>query len=472
MFLLPTNPDDRRTALVEPSSGTRLSYRELASHVRAAASDLAADRKQLIFLLGSREISCVIAYLAAIEAGHALVWIDPALSAASFERLLTTYQPEMVVCGVGRAAHRHISEGHLEDRHSTLGRVWHSRTPASAHPLHPDLACLLATSGSTGSSKLVRLRRTSLTANARAIVRALDVSADDVAITSLPIAHAFGLSVLDSHLIAGGTVVLDESGTLQADFWRVMRDERVTSLAGVPLTFELLRRLLPARMLPETVRMLIQAGGRLDLDHVAFFHDLMAARGGDFRVMYGQTEATARISVWPRNIPPDKMASVGRVIPGGAIRIDAATGEICFRGANVMMGYAESRADLSRPGDVDELATGDLGCLDDDGFLFLTGRTKRIAKLAGCRVNLDDVEAIFDGMSAAAVEVAGRLHVFVEAPRGANLDDAARRLRQTLALDPALMRVSGIEVLPRSSAGKVLYAELEHGAPSVDTRRR
>jgi len=464
MFLL-TTPDAGRTALVETASGTRLSYRELASLVRAVGADLAADRKRLIFVVGSRQRSSVIAYLSAIEAGHAVAWIDPALPDRSFDRLLATYEPELVVPSTGRAGQRPVPESLSEDRHSTLGRVWHARSPAAAHPIHPDLACLLATSGTTGSTKLVRLSRTNLAANASAIVGALGLSADDVAITSLPIAHAFGLSVLDSHLVAGSTVVLDESSILQPDFWRVMRDERVNSLAGVPLTFELLRRLDPAQILPETVTSMIQAGGRLHPDHVAFFRDLMAARGGSFRVMYGQTEATARISVWPEITPLDKVASVGRVIPDGEISIDEATGEIRYRGPNVMMGYAESRADLARPGDLRELATGDLGHLDEDGFLFVTGRTKRIAKLAGCRINLDDVEAMLVGMSAAAVEIDGRLAVFVEAPGGGDQIDIRERLIETLDLDPALLRVTTIEALPRSSAGKVLYTCLT-GTPA------
>jgi acyl-CoA synthetase (AMP-forming)/AMP-acid ligase II len=277
----------------------------------------------------------------------------------------------------------------------------------------------------------------------------------------MPIAHGFGLAVLGSHLVAGGTVVLSEWSSLQNGFWRAMHDERVTSLAGVPLTFELLRRLDPSSIVPGTVTSMTQSGGRLDLEHIRFFRDFMIERGGSFRVGYGQTEATARMTVWPRTTPLEKIGSVGRVIPGGEIRIDPATSEIWYRGANVMMGYADSRDDLARPGELDELPTGDLGYLDDDGFLFLTGRTKRIAKLAGLRVNLDEVEAMLGGMSAAAVEVGGLLGVYVEGAAAQDLDAVAARLCDALGLDPVLFRVAVIEKLPRSSAGKVLYSVLE-----------
>ena len=460
MFLL-TNTDADRTALVDEHSVERLSYREVASSVGAAAADLASTRKQLVFLLGSREVSCVIAYLASVEAGHAVVWIDPTLSAAAFGRLLATYRPELVALGSREPAPLSARAGYREEDHRLLGQLWRAREPVPAPPIHPELACLLSTSGSTGSGKLVRLRRESLVANATGIAEAQGLSSADVAITSLPIAHGFGLAVLGSHLVAGGTVVLTELSSLKGEFWRAIRDERVTSLAGVPLTFELLRRLDPSRIVPDTVTAMVQSGGRLDLEHIRFFRDFMSERGGSFRVGYGQTEATARMTVWPRETPLDKIGSVGRVIPGGEIRIDPTTSEIWYRGSNVMMGYADSRDDLARPGDLEELPTGDLGYLDDDGFLFLTGRAKRIAKVAGLRVNLDEVEALLEGVSAAAVEIGGLLGVYVEGAADRNLDAVTARLRDALSLDPVLLRVAAIERLPRSSAGKVLYSELE-----------
>lgn len=458
MFMLGSNAADR-VALVDSPSGTRLSYAGLTARVVVAAEALAAPRKELHFVLGTREISTVVAYLASIEAGHAVAWIDSSLRSAAFERLVHAYRPERVLAGCRAACHPGAE--YQAEHDPRLGTMWRRQAPVEGAPIHPGLACLLSTSGSTGSRKLVRLRRDSLESNARAIVQTLGLSAADVTIASLPIAHAFGLSILDSHLAAGGTVVLAECGVLENDFWRLLAAERATSLAGVPFTFELLRALDSDRLVPPGVATLIQAGGRLALDHVKAFRVFMARRGGTFRVMYGQTEATARISVWPDPIPDGKIASVGRVIPGGEVRIDGGTGEILYRGPNVMMGYAESRGDLALGDEVGELRTGDLGRLDDDGYLFITGRTKRIAKVAGLRFNLDEVEALVEGRPAAAVEHDGRLTVFVETAGAEEVSRLGERLAQALGLDRRLVSVRATARLPRSSAGKVLYPELE-----------
>jgi long-chain acyl-CoA synthetase len=386
------------------------------------------------------------------------MWLDRALRPIEFERLVEAYRPEICLVGEGQTPLSALKPYRIEE-HEALGHVAF-RDERRPDDLHPELGCLLLTSGSTGSRQAVRLRSTSVTANAHAIAQALAISANDVAITSVPIAHAYGLSVLNSHLYAGASIVLSESSIVDGGFWRAVRDHEVTTFAGVPVTYDLLQRLDPERVVPLSVTSMTQAGGRLSRVRREFFRSFMAARGGDFRVMYGQTEATARISLWPADLPPGKADSVGQVIPGGAVRIDPTTGEILYRGPNVMMGYAEGRADLAKPGGISELHTGDTGYLDGDNYLFLTGRSKRIAKVAGIRVNLDEIELMLDDREVAAIDHDGCLVVFCTA-RGDH-DDAgiASELEKRTGLDPGLLRVRTIDVLPRSSAGKVLYTEL------------
>jgi acyl-coenzyme A synthetase/AMP-(fatty) acid ligase len=434
MFLLDAGAN-ARLALTDAASGASLTYAALRTSVAATAARLAAPAKQLVFLTGTQEMATIVAYAAIIEAGHVVAWIDPAIAPDALERLSDCYQPD----GVWRD-----------------GAVAACAKLASHPPIHAHLACLLSTSGTTGSVKLVRLRRASIEANARAIAQALELGPDDVSLASLPLSHAFGLSVVGAQWAAGGGVVLTGAPVLSGEFWEAARRHRVTVLAGVPMTFELLRRLGPQRVVPSSVRLMIQAGGRLGPDDVAFFRAFMTERGGDFRVMYGQTEATARIAVWPRDIATAKIGSVGRVIGDGSIRVDAA-GEFHYRGSGVMMGYANCRADLARPSEVDELATGDLGAIDADGFLYVTGRRDRVAKLAGLRINLDEVEQLLGRESIAAIERRGRLCVFVEAGDAApTAADVSRRV----GLDVALVDVLVIDRLPRTRTGKIEYARL------------
>ncbi|MFC4063722.1 AMP-binding protein [Actinoplanes subglobosus] len=320
--------------------------------------------------------------------------------------------------------------------------------------VHPDLALLLTTSGSTGDPKLVRLSRSAVLANAGQVAESLGVTGDDVAITTLPLFYSYGLSVLHSHLLRGATVVLERTGIMQRDFWAAVGEHGVTSLAFVPSQYEMLRRLRfdPARY--PSVRTLTQAGGRLRTDLVTDFAQRMDSVGGRMFVMYGQTEAAPRMACLPPARLADKLGSVGRAIPGGAFTVE--DGEVVFQGPNVMMGYAETAADLARGDDLaGVLHTGDLGHLDDEGFLFITGRLKRMAKVFGVRINLDDVERHFP---VAAVAGDDRLHVFTR-------DDDVRALRSRIA-EWLGTHFSGVDVrtipsLPLLANGKTDYRALE-----------
>ncbi|RYI97112.1 MAG: AMP-dependent synthetase, partial [Actinomycetales bacterium] len=221
------------------------------------------------------------------------------------------------------------------------------RTAAPAPVLHPDLRLLLSTSGSTGSPKLVRLSRENLTSNAHAIADYLDLHGDDRAITSLPLHYCYGLSVLHSHLVRGAGVVLTDLSVVDECFWDLCRRARVTTLSGVPYTFELLHRSGFAEREPGSLRRVTQAGGRLRPEAVREYADTCATRGIDFFVMYGQTEATARMAYLPPALAAAHPDAAGIAIPGGHLRIDsvpdqpADVGEVVYSGPNVMLGYAE-----------------------------------------------------------------------------------------------------------------------------------
>ncbi|MEV6844326.1 AMP-binding protein [Actinoplanes sp. NPDC051411] len=321
--------------------------------------------------------------------------------------------------------------------------------------VHPDLALLLTTSGSTGNPKLVRLSRTAVRTNAEQIAEALEIDGNEVAITTLPLFYSYGLSVLNSHLIRGATVVLERTGIMQRTFWNAAVEHQVTSMAFVPSQYEMLRRLRfdPAKY--PALRTLTQAGGRLRTERVTEFAEKMATVGGRLFVMYGQTEAGPRMATLPADRLADKLGSVGRVLPGGEFTIE--NDEVVYHGPNVMMGYAETAADLAK-GDEQGgvLRTGDLGRLDDEGFLFITGRLKRMAKVFGVRINLDDVEKNFP---VAAVAGDDKLVVFV-----VDLDDeqALRsKIAEWLGTHHTGVVVHRIEALPLLPNGKTDYRALE-----------
>ncbi|WP_308285693.1 AMP-binding protein [Actinoplanes hulinensis] len=323
--------------------------------------------------------------------------------------------------------------------------------------VHPDLALLLTTSGSTGDPKLVRLSRSAVLANAEQVAESLGVTGDDVAITTLPLFYSYGLSVLHSHLLRGATVVLDRTGIMRRDFWAAVDEHRVTSMAFVPSQYEMLRRLRFDPAKHPSVRTLTQAGGRLRTGLVSDFAGRMDAAGGRMFVMYGQTEAGPRMACLPPSHLAGKPGSVGRAMPGGAFTIE--DGEVVYRGPNVMMGYAETAADLARGDDQGGvLRTGDLGRLDDDGFLYITGRLKRMGKVFGVRINLDDVERQFP---VAAVAGDDRIHVFAEGLSEDEVRALRTKIAEWLGAHFTGVDVRTVEVLPLLPNGKTDYRALE-----------
>jgi acyl-CoA synthetase (AMP-forming)/AMP-acid ligase II len=331
---------------------------------------------------------------------------------------------------------------------------------------------MLATSGTTGSSKYVRLSAANVDANARSIASYIGLTPAERPVTSLPFHYSFGLSVLNSHWLAGATVVLTAESVVQRTFWDIVREHGCTSIAGVPYTYQMLERVGYRDMDLPSMRTMQQAGGALDRKLTAIYGEHMLRKGGRFFVMYGQTEATARIA-W---VPPDrlleKLGSAGVAIPGGRLRIEPPegmeagsppTGEVIYEGPNVMLGYAERRGDLQAGDQLQGvLRTGDIGYLDDDGFLFLTGRSKRIAKVFGLRVNLDEVELMLRESGPAAV-IAGDEAIWGFCAFGS--EASVMELRETLShrlrIHRSALQLRHVSHIPVTASGKVDYREVE-----------
>jgi long-chain acyl-CoA synthetase len=432
-------------ALFDTATNRRITYGELIDSVEALSAELEPDRKALVFCFMRNDAVSVENYLAAMHAGHAVALLDPAVAPEFQQQLIDLYRPDWIL-GRGNT------------------RIERTSTNAS-HAIHPNLSLLLSTSGSTGSAKLVRLTLDAVRSNAESIREALRIDERERPITSLPLHYSYGLSVLNSHLAAGAEIVLTDEKLISGLFWDQFRGRECTSFAGVPYSYQILRRLDPAKLNLASLRHMTQAGGRLEPQLVSHFHAFATERGIQFWVMYGQTEATARISVLPAEDLPEKLGSAGKPVRGGAMWTDAESGELFYRGPNVMMGYATGPDDLGRGDDNGGvLATGDLGHIDADGYIYVTGRSKRIAKVMGYRVNLDEVEQIVRRHVHAAV-VAGdnRLVIFCEQGEKPEFEQLSMRLADTLKLHYRCFEFQRLERLPVNANGKIDYPRLQEG---------
>ncbi len=433
-------------ALLTPD-GDVLSHRELRERVSALAAHLPdpADGRRLVHLPLRNDVSSVTAYLAVLEAGHcALVTSD---APERTNQIVATFRPDVVATPDPSDPFEVLPGG-------------------PAHLLHPELALLLSTSGSTGSPKLVRLSHSNVRSNAVAIAGALSLGPADRGITSLPLHYCFGLSVLHSHLVSGGSVVISDGSVLDPALRSAIDAQGVTHLAVVPHMVELLVRSHELDRPHPSLRLIAQAGGRMPEGRARELAALGQERGFGLALMYGQTEATARICVLEPGLTADHPDAVGRPVPGTVLRLDPSVpgaadgvGEVVVSGPGVMMGYAEHPDDLALGEMLTELRTGDLGRMDADGLLRIVGRRSGFLKVMGLRIDLAVVESALEaeGLQVCVTGDDAGLRVAVE-PTGEDTAALAARAR-LVAAETSGVGVAAVEAvavpLARLGNGKV-----------------
>ncbi len=429
----------------------RISCGQLADRVEQVASVIGTGRR-LVLVEAANDLACLLGYLGALHGGHVAL-LAPRADPDQVDRLVARFDPDVMIGADGAAR---------------------SRRPGSRHRLHPDLALLMATSGSTGTPRLVRLSTAALDANAAAIGTYLGITADDRAALTLPMHYCYGLSVINSSLLAGAGVLLTEHSVLDDAFWAAVREHGITGLHGVPYTFDLLNRVGFAQMSLPHLRYVTQAGGRLAPDQVRRWAQVGRRRGWRLFVMYGQTEATARMAYLPPELAESHPQAIGVAIPGGSLTVESpdatGVGELVYQGPNVMLGYAEHPGDLARGRSVDALYTGDLGRRCPDGLLEIVGRRSRFVKPFGIRTDLDGIERLLaeQGIDAACTGTDTEL---VIATTTGPQKRARSIVRDRLNLPTGMITVVVVDELPRRPNGKLDHPAVARLATPPGRRR-
>ena len=435
-----------------------ISYTQLAlradDFVHSIRARLPASiTRPLVLLEAVNELASIIAYLGLLRAGWPVILVAEG-AGADHSGIVQTYAPNVLV--------QRRSHG------------WQVDLAAhDAVEMHPDLAVLLSTSGTTGAAKLVRLSAQNLQANATAITSYLDVRADDRTITTLPFHYSYGMSVLHIHLLRGAGLVLSEGSLVDPDFRALAQRTGVTSLALVPTQFELFET---TTWLPQ-LRYITQAGGRMDPVLARRFAEMATAEGWRLFIMYGQTEAGPRMSYLPPRDAADWFHTIGRPIPGGSFRlIDAAgaeiaqpgvPGELIYEGPSVMLGYALARIDLAASAGPQILHTGDIAERLDNGYYRIVGRASRFIKLFGLRIALDEVETHLrnEGHRVYASGTDARLVLFAQDKPGC---EALRTsIAKKLKLPVSAVLVELLQEVPLLPSGKVDYRALARRAEAL-----
>lgn len=454
-----------RTALVD-ESGAQMTYDDLLEEGSAIAEKI--NRRCLVFSLCRNEIGSVLGYTAFINNGIVPVLVNSHLDETLLDNLLRRYRPEYL--WVPKDQTKQFSETVIvyEVHDYVLLKNKHSKD----YPLYEELALLITTSGSTGSPKLVRQSYINVLENAKSIVEYLRLDSTERPITTLPMNYVYGLSIINSHLLVGATILLTDKGLMQKAFWDFFKQEEATSFGGVPYTYEMLDKLRFYRMKLPSLKTMTQAGGKLTTGLHEKFAKYADEQGKHFVVMYGAAEATSRMGYLPPERAVEKRGSMGIPIPGGrfylidddgkTITEPFTTGELVYEGKNVTLGYAERGEDLIK-GDErhGRLETGDMAQFDADGFYYIVGRKKRFLKIYGNRVNLDEVDRLIKSEYHIEVATAGvddHMYIFITDEK---LGDSIREfVTRKTKLNQAAFKVITIDDIPKNDSGKTCYSQL------------
>jgi len=326
------------------------------------------------------------------------------------------------------------------------------------------LQILLPTSGSTGNSKVVRISKSNLEFSSRKISQYFKLKSCDVVTSSLPLYYSYGLSLLNIAITSGCSFHICEFQFLSKSYWNQLNENHVTHFAGVPTMFKNIIEARALKLFPSTLNYITVAGGKLSEPYTINLIDYCEEKGIGFYTMYGATEASPRMSYVPPEMARKKLGSAGMPINDCHFEIEKINqgneGEVIFYGKNVALGYSENRNDLtSKDSFKGRLNTGDLGYLDSDGYLYVTGRLKRIAKARGIRVNLDDIENLLslNNINSMAVDYKDFIFIAIESD---NEEEVEHIIENQSSIELGIVKIIQIEKFPLNDNMKKNYFAL------------
>lgn len=448
--------------------GERVTYQQLELAIERLIENI--KERCLVFSICTNSVGSVVGYTAFINHNIVPLLLSNHLDFELLEYLINTYKPSFLWIPdsmTGRFSG-------LNAIYSNFNYTLMKTNFADKYPLFDELALLMNTSGSTGSPKLVRQSYKNIEANTQSIVKYLKLDETERPITTLPMNYVYGLSIINSHLYVGATLILTDKTLMEKGFWSFFKEQKATSFGGVPYTYEMLDKLRFFKMGLTSLRTMTQAGGKLSPELHKKFAEYSKDTGKHFVVMYGAAEATSRMSYLPHDKSLEKYGSMGIAIPGGRFSLvdlegheitdPEVMGELEYEGPNVALGYAECGDDLIKGDECfGKLITGDMAKIDTDGYYYIVGRKKRFLKIFGNRVNLDETERMirtqFNNLDCACSGVDDKMYIFVTDKKESH--EIIKFISDKMSLNRVAFRVKVIDEVPKNESGKTLYIKLE-----------
>jgi long-chain acyl-CoA synthetase len=393
------------------NSGSQVSYEQIHAQSHSLARHLmsTAGTGHNIILIAPNSTFFITAYLAILKSDNIAVPLNPEIEQSNLDYIQDKCQAEYVFTTERLASKLRFNSTTILNEKALFEIIQNDNTTTKiqSDTRSDQLAEIIFTSGSTGEPKGVMISHRNLIANTASIVEYLRLTKQDTMLVVLPFYYCYGLSLLHTHLRVGGSIVLNNMFIMLGGIINDLKKFRCTGFAGVPTHFQILLRKsdsFKTTGFPD-LKYVTQAGGKL---HNAFISEFIETFPDvRFNVMYGQTEATARLAWLPPEKLPEKIGSCGKAIPGVELRVvdekgspvkPGETGEIIAFGDNIMQGYYKEPESTAQTLIKGWLHTGDLAMVDEEGYLYLMARKKEIIKVGGRRISPKEIEEVIDSM--------------------------------------------------------------------------
>ena len=440
----------------------RVSYQDVLKNSETLSKNL--KPRALIFVLADNNIEFFNAYVGFFRKGLVQTLLNPKISTSLLQELIESYRPSYIFAPNSRT--NDFKNYEILDKSDNY--IIFKLNNDNNYSINKDLALLLSTSGSTGSKKFVRISYENISHNTENIAKFLEINAKHKTITTMPPFYTYGLSVINTHLLKGASILITNLRAVEKGFWKLIKDYKITSFAGVPYFYEVLNKIKFDQFNLPDLKYFTQAGGPLKKNLIEYFFSYAKKGKKKFIIMYGQTEATARMTYLPYEMLEKKIGSVGIPIDGGKISLlsekskNDEKGEIIYEGKNVSMGYAKNYKDLNKD---DEnhglLKTGDLARKDKEGYLYIVGRKHRDVKLFGHRISLDEIERILfnKGYNCLCCGLDNKVTIF-HIDKNYN-GEVLKYLSKATNINQNCFQLKYIKKFPLNENGKASYKKLE-----------
>lgn len=377
-FLEKLNKFKKKVALINEDN-SKINYSELFEQSKKLSIKF---KKKLNIIICTNSYEFIVFYIASTMSNSTSILIDSTITEINLKNVVKSYKPNYIFFPKFKKFFFKGYNNYFDYNNYNILK----KTKKINHKLNKKISYLLSTSGSMGHASFVKLSKQNLHSNARSITKYLKIKKTDITITNLKTAYSYGLSNINIHLMNGASIVLTEKSILDKEFWELFLKYKVTNFHGVPFTYEILEKLKFRKLFKKHLKFLTQAGGNLNLNLKKKIIKLSKKNKNKFFIMYGQTEASPRMTYIEKKNMLKKENSVGEAVYGGRIYITNdigakvktnTLGNIMYKGKNVFLGYSNNYKDLNEINNTQLLNTGDIGKLDNEKFLYIYGRKKK-----------------------------------------------------------------------------------------------